>query len=54
MGFELILPFLRPIEHLILDEGISEIMVNGSGRLFIERAIRLRGRSTSRTVCQFQ
>ena len=37
MGFELILPFLRPIEHLILDEEISEIMVNGSGRIFIER-----------------
>ena len=37
MGFELILPFLRPIEHLILDEGISEIMVNGSSRIFIER-----------------
>lgn len=37
MGFELILPFLRPIEQLILDEGISEIMVNGSGRIFIER-----------------
>lgn len=37
MGFELILPFLRPIERLILDERISEIMVNGSGRVFIER-----------------
>lgn len=37
MGFELILPFLRPIESLILDESISEIMVNGSGRIFIER-----------------
>lgn len=37
MGFELILPFLRPIERLILDECISEIMVNGSGRVFIER-----------------
>src|SRR5213594_1383473 len=37
MGFELILPFLRPIEDLILDEDISEIMVNGSGRIFIER-----------------
>ncbi len=37
MGFELILPFLRPIEHLILDEEISEIMANGSGRIFIER-----------------
>lgn len=37
MGFELILPFLRPIEHLILDTEISEIMVNGSGRIFVER-----------------
>jgi pilus assembly protein CpaF len=37
MGFELILPFLRPIEQLILDQDISEIMVNGSGRIFIER-----------------
>jgi pilus assembly protein CpaF len=37
MSFELILPFLRPIEHLILDTEISEIMVNGSGRIFVER-----------------
>jgi pilus assembly protein CpaF len=37
MGFELILPFLRPIERLILDTEISEIMVNGSGRIFVER-----------------
>lgn len=37
MGFELILPFLRPIEQLILDTEISEIMVNGSGRIFVER-----------------
>src|ERR1700737_2197435 len=36
-GFELILPFLRPIEHLILDPEISEIMVNGSEHVFIER-----------------
>jgi len=36
-GFELILPFLRPIEHLILDPGISEIMVNGPERIFIEK-----------------
>lgn len=36
-GFEMILPFLRPIEHLILDPNISEIMVNGSDRIFIER-----------------
>ena len=36
-GFEVILPFLKPIEHLILDESISEVMVNGSNRVFIER-----------------
>jgi pilus assembly protein CpaF len=36
-GFEMILPFLKPIEHLILDPNISEIMVNGSDRIFIER-----------------
>jgi pilus assembly protein CpaF len=37
-GFELILPFLRPIEHLLLDPDISEIMVNGPERIFIEKA----------------
>src|SRR5215470_5079115 len=37
-GFELILPFLRPIQHLILDPEISEIMVNGPEHLFIEKA----------------
>jgi pilus assembly protein CpaF len=37
-GFELILPFLRPIEHLILDPEISEIMVNDPAHVFIERA----------------
>lgn len=36
-GFELILPFLRPIEALILDPGVSEVMVNGADRVFIER-----------------
>jgi len=36
-GFELILPFLRPIQHLILDPDISEIMVNGPNSIFIER-----------------
>jgi pilus assembly protein CpaF len=38
IGFETILPFLRPIEHLIMDDTISEIMVNGEDRVFIERA----------------
>src|SRR5260370_20903753 len=37
-GFELILPFLRPIEHLILDPDISEILVNGPEHVFIEKA----------------
>lgn len=35
--FELILPFLAPIRQLIEDDGISEIMVNGGRRVFIER-----------------
>ncbi len=37
MAFELILPFLRPIAHLIVDDAITEIMVNGDGRIWIER-----------------
>src|SRR3984893_3717460 len=37
-GFETILPFLKPIEHLILDDSISEVMVNGPDRVFVERA----------------
>jgi pilus assembly protein CpaF len=37
-GFDLILPFLRPIQHLILDPDITEIMVNGPERIFIEKA----------------
>jgi pilus assembly protein CpaF len=37
-GFEMILPFLKPIEHLILDDSISEVMVNGPDQVFIEKA----------------
>jgi pilus assembly protein CpaF len=37
-GFETILPFLKPIEHLILDDSVSEVMVNGSDHVFIEKA----------------
>ena len=37
MSFDLILPFLRPIAGLIQDPTVSEIMVNGSQRVFIER-----------------
>ena len=36
-GFETILPFLKPIEHLILDDSISEVMVNGADCVFIEK-----------------
>ncbi len=41
MSFDLILPFLRPIEHLIRDPQVSEIMVNGSSRVFTERQGRI-------------
>jgi pilus assembly protein CpaF len=37
-GFEMILPFLKSIEHLILDDSVSEVMVNGPDRVFIERS----------------
>jgi pilus assembly protein CpaF len=37
MSFELVLPFLRPIAHLITDPEVSEVMVNGSQRVFVER-----------------
>jgi pilus assembly protein CpaF len=37
-GFETILPFLKPIEHLIRDDSISEVMVNGQGGVFVEKA----------------
>jgi len=37
-GFETILPFLKPIEHLILDASVSEVMVNGPDQVFVERA----------------
>jgi Flp pilus assembly CpaF family ATPase len=38
-GFELILPFLRPIESLILDPSVSEVMVNGSDRVFMDAVV---------------
>ncbi len=41
MQFETILPFLRPIEHLILDPDISEIMVNAGSRVFVEKCGQL-------------
>ena len=41
MSFDLILPFLRPIEHLIRDDEVSEIMVNSSSQVFTERQGRI-------------
>ena len=37
MSFELILPFLRPIEALLVDEDVSEIMGNPNSLWFCER-----------------
>src|SRR6202167_5807436 len=37
MSFELILPFLRPIEPLLLDESVSEIMGNPDSTWWFER-----------------
>jgi pilus assembly protein CpaF len=37
MSFELILPFLRPIESLLLDESVSEIMGNPDSSWWYER-----------------
>src|SRR5712675_1844289 len=42
MEFETILPFLKPIEHLILDPDISEIMVNAGSKIFVEKNIARR------------
>ncbi len=36
MSFELILPFLRPIQHLLEAETVSEIMVNPDSTVWIE------------------
>lgn len=41
MSLETILPFLQPIAHLITDPDVSEVMVNGDGAIFIQRAGRL-------------
>lgn len=41
MSLETILPFLQPIASLITDPAVSEIMVNGDGAIFLQRAGRL-------------
>ena len=37
MSFELILPFLRPIEPLLVDESVREIMGNPDNTWWYER-----------------
>lgn len=37
MTWEVIIPFLRPIEGLILNPHISDILVNGPEQIFIEK-----------------
>ena len=36
MSFDIIIPFLKPIEHLLMNTTISEIMVNPDGSAWIE------------------
>lgn len=45
MSFDLILPFLSPVEALIRDDQISEIMVNAGGRVWVESRGRLKKRA---------
>jgi pilus assembly protein CpaF len=41
VSFEIIIPFLKPIEPLLLSQTISEIMVNPDGSVWIEEAGRI-------------
>jgi pilus assembly protein CpaF len=46
VSFDVILPFLRPIADQIVDPDVTEIMVNGDGAIFAERAgqvVRIEG-----------
>jgi pilus assembly protein CpaF len=38
ISWDLILPFLKPIEPLLRDPDVSDILVNGSSAVFVERA----------------
>jgi pilus assembly protein CpaF len=41
-SFDRILPFVKPLEHLLRDPSITEVMVNAGGRhVFVERHGRL-------------
>ena len=55
MSFNLILPYLRPIEHLPdTDPNVTEIMVNASGRVFVERTGLLEGLPVEVTIPEWQ
>ena len=41
MSFDIIIPFLKPIEHLLTSKTISEIMVNPDGSVWIEEKGRI-------------
>jgi len=43
MSFDLILPFFRPIESLLLDDSVSEIMGNPDGVWWFERKGKMEG-----------
>jgi pilus assembly protein CpaF len=40
-GFELIVPYLQPIAHLLEDPAVSEVMINNGGRVSWEKDGRL-------------
>ena len=54
MSFDIILPFLRPVQPLIADEEVSEILVNAGGQVFIERAGLLEAMPESVTIPERQ
>lgn len=41
MSFEIIIPFLKPIEHLLVSRTVSEIMVNPDGSVWMEERGRI-------------
>jgi pilus assembly protein CpaF len=41
VSFEIIIPFLKPIEHLLLSRTVSEIMVNPDGSVWTEEKGRI-------------
>lgn len=42
MSFEIIIPFLKPIEHLLVSRTVSEIMVNPDSSVWVEEGNEIR------------